>query len=423
MKTSNYNAIRYHKGYAYWYNFMTLSHFKINTSLSKKIEDIINNGDFAYLPESTLIKLKGGGFIIEDSFNELDYLRSKYAEAVNNKNYFLVILPTLNCNYSCWYCIQTHIPSKMSLETISAIKEHIKNMVEVEKIDSPHLDWFGGEPFLYFSQVIQPISEYAMEICHRNNTPFLNSATTNGFFLKREIHDTLGKLCFKQFQITLDGNREFHDKVKFTKSCDSTFVHVLKNIDSILKIDGMRVFLRINYTHDNLTHAIVEQINAHISPHNRAKVIIMPRKVWQKKADKTYPAKLEKILQELDNSGYTVSRITFCQNNIPCYVNKKYYNAINFNGEVVKCTAGNDLYGSDHNGQLNPDGNITWPNNYDLKVQSPSFENETCLSCKHLPLCMGDCPRNYLAGSTGCKYDRIDETLEEQVFNYVISQY
>lgn len=172
-----------------------------------------------------MIKLKGGGFIIEDSFNELDYLRSKYAEAVNNKNYFLVILPTLNCNYSCWYCIQTHIPSKMSLETISAIKEHIKNMVEVEKIDSLHLDWFGGEPFLYFSQVIQPISEYAMEICHRNNTPFLNSATTNGFFLKREIHETLGKLCFKQFQITLDGNREFHDKVKFTKSCDSTFVH------------------------------------------------------------------------------------------------------------------------------------------------------------------------------------------------------
>ena len=95
-------------------------------------------------------------------------------------------------------------------------------------------EWFGGEPFLYFDKVIRPISEYAISICNEAKIPFFNSATTNGFYLTSKILPQLDKLKFRRFQITIDGNREFHDKVKFQKGCSSTFNHVLTNINNIL---------------------------------------------------------------------------------------------------------------------------------------------------------------------------------------------
>ena len=50
-------------------------------------------------------------------------------KAINKKDYYMVILPTLNCNFKCWYCIQDHIPSLMTEEVISLVKRHIKYVI------------------------------------------------------------------------------------------------------------------------------------------------------------------------------------------------------------------------------------------------------------------------------------------------------
>ncbi len=54
-----------------------------------------------------------------------------------------VILPTLNCNFKCWYCIQDHIPSLMTEEVISLVKRHIKYVIENLDLDTLHIEWFG----------------------------------------------------------------------------------------------------------------------------------------------------------------------------------------------------------------------------------------------------------------------------------------
>ena len=52
---------------------------------------------------------------------------------------------------------------------------------------------------------------------------------------------------YERFQITLDGPKEQHDKVKFQNNCPSAFTHVLNNIEYILFIwersQTKRVFL------------------------------------------------------------------------------------------------------------------------------------------------------------------------------------
>ena len=421
MKLSKYNYTLYDEEWGYWCNVLTLSYFRLNSSLSRKLEDALEDiENIDYLPKTIYDKLVEGGFVIEDNSDELEKVREYNQRAVEDKNYMMIVLPTLNCNYKCWYCIQDHVPSLMSESTMDKLKRHIDRMVDVEKIESLRIDWFGGEPLMYFDKVVVPISEYAIAKCEEAGIPFMNSATTNGYFLNDKVIKELKHLKFTGFQITLDGERESHNKVKFIKGCDSTFDHVLHNIDAALShCPELSMNLRINYTHSNLTPEIIEEVNTHISEANRKRVTVAPHKVWQEDVDKEFD--INPYMDGFAKSGYNVSRWNPVSNFIPCYVSKKFYNAINPDGKIVKCTACDDIYGENAYGTLKEDGTIevTTDKNY----QARSFENERCLACKQLPLCMGLCPRDHLNGCTHCKEEVVDSTFEQRLLNFLKSNY
>jgi uncharacterized protein len=422
MKTSKYNYIIERTDIAYWYNGIEHKYFSLPIDLSRKIETMINIPNrIDSLPDILVDKLTSGGFLITDETDELDIIRTRNEERINRKDYMLTILPTLNCNYKCWYCIQDHIPSRMSPETIDLVKTHIDYMVNVEQITSLQLEWFGGEPFMYFNQIIKPLCEYAKYICNEHNIPYSANATTNGYFLFPEIVDDIIKLGFARFQITLDGPKQEHDKVKFQHNCTSTFEHVLCNIENILNNSkNIQILLRINYTEENLNYQIVDDVNKIISPANRCKIQINPKKVWQESVKKERYNSVSTLLDLFDASGYKVNRLDFIWDYVPCYANRKYYNAINYNGDVLKCTACNDLYDKQTHGAITDKGSITWDSNFISKYKAKSFENEECLICKYLPICMGICPRDY--GSISyCKFNGMDIRIEDALVNYSTS--
>ncbi|QCD36551.1 radical SAM protein [Muribaculum gordoncarteri] len=421
MKPSHYNYILSKDSKSYWYNGVSHKFFTLPIELGNKIKPLICNPEI--LKESApsfYQKLVDNEFIIDDNVDEIEVIRKRNLETIHSKDYFLVILPTLNCNYKCWYCIQNHIPSMMSQETITRVKKHIDYMIDERNITSLHIEWFGGEPFMYFKQVIAPISEYAIEKCDKAKIPFLNSATTNGYFLSSDKIKDLKRLKFSGFQITLDGDKGNHDKVKFQNGCDSAFVHTLGNIDKILSaLKDMNIVLRINYTHKTLTNKIVSQINEYISPENRKQLTITPKKVWQESVDKNFQLSTISILDEFNDYGYNAARMEIVDNFVPCYANREYYNAINYNGGVVKCTACNDLYESNPPGQLQEDGKIEWKNNFDKLYQEKSYENPKCLNCKYLPVCMGICPRDHAKKRNYCKMDAQDSNIETSLIDFI----
>lgn len=424
MKTSRYNFVLYDEYYGYWYNSLSGFYFRLSLELSRKIESSLNCLDVLKREATPLYdKLTKYGFIIENNVDELAIVRERHQRAVHSKNYFLVILPTLNCNFKCWYCIQNHVPSYMKANTLEALKKHIDYMIEVKQISSLHIDWFGGEPFMLFKKIIVPLSMYAIEKCALHGIPFINSSTTNGYFITPKVSNCLTDLKFTNFQITLDGEKEFHDKVKFMDGCSSTFEHVLNNINDILnKNANIRIFLRINYTHKNLSQGIIPEVNKLIFKENRPRITITPKKVWQEDVDKSFGVVLQKILDYFEKSGYVVSRREIATTFIPCYVNKEYYNAINYNGNVVKCTACDDIHKETTKGRLLDDGRIVWEDSYDTKCQSPTFENEKCLRCNRLPVCMGLCPRDYMSGFSHCKYEVMDENFDVSLLDYLQHQ-
>ncbi|TGY77240.1 MULTISPECIES: radical SAM protein [Bacteroidales] len=421
MKSSIYNYIITDDEYSYWYNGFSHQYFLLPLDLGNKIKEILKSpAAISQLPRKLYDKLQAGGFIVEDGVNELELVINENTKAINKKDYYMVILPTLNCNFKCWYCIQDHIPSLMTEEVISLVKRHIKYVIENLDLDTLHIEWFGGEPFLYFDKVIRPISEYAISICNEAKIPFFNSATTNGFYLTSKILPQLDKLKFRRFQITIDGNREFHDKVKFQKGCSSTFNHVLTNINNILTQNkDVEMILRINYTHTNLTYNIVNQVNSFITPANRQSVVISLKKVWQEAIDKSSYVNRVELLTLFEENGYKVSWFDAVTNFIPCYANKKYYCAVNYNGSTVKCTACNDLYEDKSKGYISGTGQIEWINDFDKKYCQPSFKNERCLKCKYLPVCMGICPRDFAQGHSYCKIENQDMEFEQSLINMI----
>ena len=424
MKLSRFNINFGRSDYNYWYNSLNRTFFRLSPSLNNKIISAIKDNRYDLLPASVIDKFKHGGFLIEDDINELDIVREKNHEAIMDKNYFLIILPTLNCNFHCWYCIQDHIPSTMSEETLERIKRHIDYMIDKELLKLLHLEWFGGEPFLYFKDVVTPISEYAIQKCSEANISFINSSTTNGYFLSEDVIKKCGELKFRHFQITLDGNKQSHDKVKFQNGCESTFSHVLNNINRLITLNrDVIMFLRINYTHRNVSEEIVTEINQYIEEKNRSNIMITPRKVWQEEIDPDFHDSLTRILDRFKSAGYGVEYWNPIVDFIPCYTNKKYYNAINYNGHIVKCTACDDLYDPSPKGILAKNGVIEWNSDFEDKYDQPTFENELCLNCNKLPICMGLCPRDHIKGELYCKEDVLDTRFEDSIKSFIDRSY
>ena len=120
------------------------------------------------------------------------------------------------------------------------------------------------------------------------------------------------RLGFTRFQITLDGPKQEHDKVKFQHNCASTFVHVLGNIENILNNSkDIQILLRINYTEDNLNYQIVDDVNKIISQANRSRILINPKKVWQEIVNKERYNNVSTLLDLFETSGYKVNRLDF----------------------------------------------------------------------------------------------------------------
>lgn len=421
MKSSDYNFIINRNQKTYWYNGVTHSFFTLSEALGKKIEIAMNNPDIIETASKTLYnKLFEGGFIIADDINEIEHIQNLNEKAVNDNTVRLTILPTLNCNYKCWYCIQDHVAgTKMSTEVRGKVKRLIENKAKDTNIENISIEWFGGEPFMYFD-VIEDICKFANKIEKETGVKVINTATTNGYFLTKDKIPFLNKYNFVRFQITLDGVKESHDKVKFQKGLNSAFDRVLTNINTMLaEMPQLNLLLRINYTRENLSTKIVNEVCKFIKSEFRNRVTIMPRKVWQVATDESYQNTTKDIWERFQTAGFKIQNTSIIHDFVPCYTCRQNFIAINHNGHLLKCTANDDLYRDTPLGIISDDGLLIWDEEYERKFQKRSFDNEKCLKCKYLPICMGVCPKNYQPEEHHCKKNVMDLTFEDSIVNEI----
>ena len=334
-------------------------------------------------------------FIVSNEIDELQQTKELVNSFDRNQEtYHLIINPTLNCNFKCWYCYETHINgSKMDNSTIEKIKMHIIKKLNCENIKQFTISWFGGEPLLYYHQVIYPILKFTNENIAKRNIHFNSNFTSNGYLINDKIVKEFSKLGINGFQITLDGHSESHNKVRYAGNKRGTYDKIVSNIIKCLK-NKIYVTCRINISKEtfNNIEKIIDDFSILTSIENEYLEFSF-NQVWQEKED--LHEKILEIIELFNNHNFATqyNRYRDTLRN-SCYADKENHATINFNGDVFKCTA-RDFNPENREGFLNKDGSIEWNQKYYTRMDA-KFKNSPCLNCNILPICNGSCSQKAL---------------------------
>lgn len=298
-------------------------------------------------------------------------------------------------------------------------------MVEKEYITQLHLDWFGGEPLMYFQEVIYPLSEYGLKLSVEQEIPFSNHATTNAYYINDKMIDRFNKIKLNSFQIPIDGDEKKHNSVKNIKGIGH-YKQIMNSINHLCeRVEGCRIILRINYDTQTLNNvlSIIDDINYE----NRDKIVVDFQRVWQvslKIDNEGNNHLLLKVKKTFENAGFKTSYFAFAPKNFKCcYADSFYHRAINYDGKLFKCTARD--YADDLSiGSLNDDGSIKFNEEILFTMFADStFKNEKCLNCIKLPLCYGPCIQKYYETKIGgSPFYCLHESSEISFNNYVVDK-
>ena len=332
------------------------------------------------------------GFVIDNKVDELDLLRNVYKAAQNNKNVArITICPTLDCNFSCSYCYERREKGKMSEKVQERILEKIRQLYEIG-IEKINVTWYGGEPLLC-KDIIFDMSKEIISIAENYVRKCDFAIITNGSLIDKEVIDIFRDIKMKTIQMTLDGDKDIHDKRRKYIDGSSTFDDIVNNIKILLEV-GMNVNIRVNIDKDNVNgynairHYFKQYKGVNCYPAfvtEESTQNILQREKCIKNSEKKFFMKNFKI----DYHNVHIEEVIRPEVGI-CMAIHKYSYVFSYDGNVYKCI--NDVsmpwkaIGNIMNEVVNDEESCYGQN---------IFNDENCSMCSYLPLCYGRCSWEY----------------------------
>ncbi len=195
----------------------------------------------AFTPEerSAVAELATHGFVVEDRDAERQQLDRFFQEVWDDPSQLRVtILTTLQCNFACGYCIQgdhddyNKHATKMSLDTAARVAAWVESRLDEVRPESCTLTFFGGEPLLNLP-VIDYLAERLWRAATARGIELFIAIITNGLLLTPEVVDRLTPFGLKGVKITLDGDRDTHDRMRPLRGGQGTFDRIINNIRQV----------------------------------------------------------------------------------------------------------------------------------------------------------------------------------------------
>lgn len=287
------------------------------------------------------------------------------ASSLSSKNLNLILLPTEQCNFRCYYCYENFDHGRMHPDVIEGVKALISN--RIGELDKLVISWFGGEPLLALP-VIDEISSHIISSMNPS-LQYTANITTNGYTLTSKTLAKLLSLGVNEYQISLDGFKDSHDSTRVTKHGRGSFDQIWQNLLGMrLFKEEFSVIIRIHYhLHNYISlHPLIEMINRQFSYDNRFHVYFKSVSRLGSKNDKHIHRFSAKEKQMIEASLYSLlANQKQCYNlstsgeGYICYACKANSFVIRANGDVNKCTVA--LYNSENMvGKLLSNGEIVF---------------------------------------------------------------
>lgn len=399
-KCSNYNVI-VDQGNNKYLLFNTLTQGLTEIDKETKDDLLVLNLDSKYTDQ--FIKY---GFWISKDRSEIDELKFKHRDIkFNSKDLRITLKTTNNCNFLCKYCYQPHKIKTLTNDNIQSILKFISNELKNGK-DRVLMHYFGGEPLLNFNAILQ-IDKYLRE----NNINNKSSMTTNGYLLNNDIIMAIKDTNIKTLQITVDGTKETHNNTRPLKDGSQTFDVIINNIKNVLELtDDVKIILRFNV--NKITELKIDEFLQFLKDNNlKSKRILLRfeethesgtnytnQKIYYKDREE-FSKKLLNINSKVINFGQRMGRHGV--RGVYCAFDRIGSYIINTNLELENCTFSDKVVGV-----LDKNGLVSYNENFYKRILREPFEDEECVKCKILPMCMGGCTCLHAEGHIKCLHDK-----------------
>lgn len=203
--------------------------------------DRLDRDPHAWTPDEreALTTLADNGFIVEDGEADHRHLREFFHTVRESTDQLrMTVLTTLQCNFACDYCIQgdhgdyNKHAAKMSMETAARVSGWAEGRLAQLGAQSYVLTFFGGEPLLNLP-VVYYMAERMWNYCEPRGIRMLINIITNGLLLTPEVVDRLAPFGLNGVKITLDGDRDTHNKMRPLRGGQGTFDKIIHNIRQV----------------------------------------------------------------------------------------------------------------------------------------------------------------------------------------------
>ena len=220
--------------------------------VSPDVVDLLDRIDSQPIPRteeeaSALQLLAEHGFVVTDRETERQALQEFFREVREGTDTLKVtVLTTLQCNFACGYCIQgdhgdyNKHAARMSPETAERLAAWTEERLDTLKPSRFNLTFFGGEPLLNLP-VIYFLAERLHASCAARGVAMSISIVTNGLLLTREIVERLNPFGLTGIKITLDGDREAHNRMRPLRGGQGTFDRIIANVRQVAHLTKIAI--------------------------------------------------------------------------------------------------------------------------------------------------------------------------------------
>lgn len=340
--------------------------------------------------------------ILTDS-DEDDYLKYKaFIMRLRSQrgSMHLTLAPTMDCCFRCHYCFEKYKEKNyMTLEVMDQIIKYVTSFPDLKDIK---ITWFGGEPLMAVPQMEAFYDKFS--VAWKN--PVMSNIITTGYHINEEAIRVMKKVGITSVQITLDGMKETHNKVKHLPSGEDVFEKVLDNIELLNDLaPEINIVIRVNLTLEN-AHEYAQLCQLYFERFKGRKNIgIAPAFVLDRGASNCDTCEVQSTLfnhkdrsefiLHLANKGFDSPFIRYPEPFFnECVIRNDMAIAFDPEGYGYKCweVIGNKEYAI---GKLNEEGILTNINERVLNRQlfgADTIDDPVCSACKYLPICNGGCP-------------------------------